>query len=313
MTQDNDARDFTFGVEIECSVPRTAGIAVGRYHYGTAVTGANLPDGTRALAPQGWKCESDASVETFRAGHTAVEFVSPVLRGDAGVDNLIAMVNWLNAVGARVNRSMGVHVHVGVASVIGRDATTETVCDYLAAVSAQTVTWGTALFAQTGTKSRENGRWCAKLDGEAEKERFTHVKRERDSYTKERRARGRDRYRSLNLMNVFGRKHTIEVRVFAATLNVDKIVHHLSTVLAIASKAKDAKRNRWAETKGHGPRTLGDGSRALRMFWLRMGWVKSGADETPGKAYGLFGKLYDHNKIARGKAATMAKKYDADV
>ena len=47
-------------------------------------------------------------------GHRSCEFISPILQGAAGVAHLVEFVAWLQEIGAKVNKSCGLHVHVGV-------------------------------------------------------------------------------------------------------------------------------------------------------------------------------------------------------
>ena len=50
-------------------------------------------------------------------------FVSPILHGEQGVEHLIGFVEWLNALGATVDRSCGCHITVGIESIIGTSDT----------------------------------------------------------------------------------------------------------------------------------------------------------------------------------------------
>ena len=98
------AQDFTFGVEIETTCPRTNRLHVGSYHS----TGEQVP-----YLPEGWVAKSDCSIHTDKAGHVGVEIVSPILKGEAGIIQLIEVIRILNEKGHAVNASCGVHVHVG--------------------------------------------------------------------------------------------------------------------------------------------------------------------------------------------------------
>lgn len=64
----------------------------------------------------GWKLVTDGSIE----GGEGYELVSPILQGEAGVENLRKAVKALIAAEASVNKSCGLHVHVGA-----RDLSTE--------------------------------------------------------------------------------------------------------------------------------------------------------------------------------------------
>jgi hypothetical protein len=133
-----NANDLTFGIEIETHIPRGA-FHVGAYHIGAQVPGL----------PQGWKAMRDGSIAA-PAGREGCEFVSPVLKGEAGIAQVIEVVARLNAMGAKVNASTGFHVHVGWG---GDEAA-------LARLVTLVANFETAIYASTGTKSREQGRWC---------------------------------------------------------------------------------------------------------------------------------------------------------
>lgn len=100
---------FTFGVEIECNVARgaireaaqTTGMA---YEY----EGYNHNDGHSYF-----KFVTDASVR----GENAIECVSPVMRGTKGKNALRCAIDTLNKAGASVNKSCGLHVHIGAAQL----------------------------------------------------------------------------------------------------------------------------------------------------------------------------------------------------
>lgn len=103
---------FTFGVEIECNVERgsvrTASEITGMsYQY----EGYNHQDGHSYF-----KFTSDASV----TGQNAIECVSPVLKGQQGKSILKNAIETLNRAGANVNRSCGLHVHIGAANLDGQ-------------------------------------------------------------------------------------------------------------------------------------------------------------------------------------------------
>lgn len=103
------ATAFTFGVEIECNVAhgaiRTAAQTTGmQYEY----QGYNHNDGHAFF-----KFVTDGSVR----GENAIECVSPVLKGADGKRSLKNALFTLNQAGATVNRSCGLHVHIGAGNL----------------------------------------------------------------------------------------------------------------------------------------------------------------------------------------------------
>lgn len=97
----------TFGVEIECLVPGHS-----RRMVADALTAAGVAaydaGYTHQVSGQ-WKIVSDGSV----TGDGAMEVVSPVLSGEAGFTAVTRVCAVLGRLGARVNSSCGLHVHVG--------------------------------------------------------------------------------------------------------------------------------------------------------------------------------------------------------
>jgi len=121
--QDPKAESITFGVELETTIPATAGLVVGAYHIGTTVRGGadshtNLPLDAPTFYGNHWKAERDGSIRA-NPGRVPCEFVSPILKGGEGVGHLLQFLDWANAIGANVNASCGCHITVGVESIIG--------------------------------------------------------------------------------------------------------------------------------------------------------------------------------------------------
>lgn len=102
--------DLGFGVELECYLPegrtmqqaaRAVSDRIGQPVNAEAYNHHRRPT---------WKAVTDASLGNLRG----VEFVSPVLRGEAGLTQLEQVCDALTDFGCTVNRSCGYHVHVGV-------------------------------------------------------------------------------------------------------------------------------------------------------------------------------------------------------
>lgn len=109
--------DFTFGVEIECCMPRHRFVEVAErngvpYHYESY----NHRDNREYF-----KFTTDSSIHADRNREgEPIECVSPVLDGNrGGFDKLALCCKSLNEAGAYVNRSTGLHVHIGAAGLTG--------------------------------------------------------------------------------------------------------------------------------------------------------------------------------------------------
>jgi hypothetical protein len=106
--------DNTFGVEIECYVPEGGNAAAAA----DAISARLAPLGSSCVAENyghltrpHWKIVPDGSLGDYQRG---IEVVSPVLRGEAGIAQLTAVLGALSDYGAIVNKRCGLHVHVGV-------------------------------------------------------------------------------------------------------------------------------------------------------------------------------------------------------
>src|SRR5262245_58584160 len=98
-----NVQEMTFGVEIETTIPVGAlSVRVGPHGQGT-----DIPELV------GWKADRDPSIRVGVRGHEACEFVSPVYKGTDGLRQLVQDLAKIKAMGARVNDSCGLHIHVG--------------------------------------------------------------------------------------------------------------------------------------------------------------------------------------------------------
>lgn len=105
-----DASSLTFGVEIECyNVLRSDLInQVRQRSIAIESEGYNHNDNERY-----YKIVSDASI----SGINGQEVVSPILKGENGMNSLKMVCDSLVAVGAKVNRSTGLHIHFDASSI----------------------------------------------------------------------------------------------------------------------------------------------------------------------------------------------------
>ena len=122
------------------------------------VFSARATDGTPIAGPQfngrPWKAERDGSISIRERGHVACEFVSPILKGNAGVAHVLEFLTFLWRIGATVNESCGLHVHIGLA---GLKPTSAEQANFVKILGRLVSRNATALYAQTGTTKREQG------------------------------------------------------------------------------------------------------------------------------------------------------------
>ena len=93
-----ETHKFTFGVEIECLVA------------------ANIMRECATRNEMPFQYEGYNHVDSIR-GENPIECVSPVLTGKAGMKSLETCCKALNDAGAQVNKSTGLHVHIGAANL----------------------------------------------------------------------------------------------------------------------------------------------------------------------------------------------------
>lgn len=96
----------TFGVEIEYYGVSRESVMYQLQLVGIDVSIENYNHTTRRY----WKIVTDSSI----TGNSGGELVSPVLRGREGIDELKRVCIALKCAGAKINKSCGLHIHIGV-------------------------------------------------------------------------------------------------------------------------------------------------------------------------------------------------------
>jgi len=306
QTASGKAEGYTWGVEIECFLPdqvvRDVGIYIGAYHHGYP-----LP----SPFPQGWTAERDGSLHTDRRGYVPVEIVSPILRGRAGIEQVKQVAQTLKGLGAVVNPLCGFHVHIGAASVAGPGFAA--IAEWVAKLLYHVAMHETALYASTGTHSRENGRFARSIKEQkrtADRVRRAPDARKRDALEDE--IHWLDRYRTLNLRNLFRPKATVEFRVFAGTVEWAKMVGHICTCLALAERATEPAKMDWdglASQRTY--KVRGRGLRELNRFFYLTGWTLGRRDvgKPQVEMAGWIADLADLKPVMR-ELRRLARKYD---
>jgi len=96
--------DKQFGVELECY-----NVSSSTLRTKLTAAGINCDSGYRSTNNRGyWKITTDSSIR----GTSTFELVSPILQGEAGLNELMKVCKVLNDCRAKVNRSCGTHVHI---------------------------------------------------------------------------------------------------------------------------------------------------------------------------------------------------------
>ena len=109
---DSRIENLTFGVELECYLPNGVSRVEAAERVSQAIGGRPVRcEGYNHRDGNYWKIVSDVSVSGRQNGW---EFVSPILKGQSGLDELKIVMDTLTAIGATVDRHCGTHVHIGI-------------------------------------------------------------------------------------------------------------------------------------------------------------------------------------------------------
>lgn len=213
-------KNYTFGVEIECYNVRPRTLIEKAHTKGVEMhhEGYNHRDNERY-----YKLVSDASLQ----GNDTIECVSPILKGDTGLNSLKATCDALEAVDAKVNKSCGLHVHVGgeidetqYVNVFNNYYHLQRVINTFMADSRQNCRWAKPI--------RENVKQCVTPSGIHEALRC-------------------DRYHVVNPCS-WSRHHTIEFRQHQGTTDYTKISNWARFCVKLVAWSKDNRLNHHIST-----------------------------------------------------------------
>lgn len=271
-----DVQEITFGVEIETVIPRGL-LSVGPHGCGNDIP--QLP---------GWKADADPSIRvTDYSDSQACEFVSPVYKGAAGLRQLLADLDVIRGFGAKINDSCGLHIHVGIDK---QDAA------LVARLTTLVANFEKAIYASTGTKKRETGRWCNGLS----------------QYGTVGAAQSANRCSRYHVANFATNKPTVEFRAFGATLNATKLVGYVRLCVGLVERALRAKHlTNWSAkqpVETSPIRRGGEGQTAIARLFYQLGWTKGRTDHTHGD---LSGEGLPGVDVVKTEFVRLAKKYDA--
>jgi hypothetical protein len=165
------------------------------------------------------------------------------------------------------------------------------------------------MFASTGTKNREQGRYCKPI-----KEAFRNASFRSTQALRNANRNVADRFHSLNLSNIFtGRVPTVEFRLFSGTLNPIKVAAYVQMVVGVVQVALSmARPARWdGKPAGREYGTnAGPGERELNRLFRRLGWKDA-------RFYGRAGIMQGEGIPSLGSCMktlnAMARKYDGNA
>jgi hypothetical protein len=208
----------TYGIEIEIKNLTTGQAALALQNAGIPAYDAGY---THNVSSQ-WKCVTDGSLSG-----TACEIVSPILRGEEGLETIKKVCRALNAAGGRIDRQCGLHVHVGTDGLSANDV--GMIASRYARFEEQIDSWmprsrrqsvNTYCMPIAGYMNRVNGHSFGTID-------------------QVRIAFGGNRYVKLNL-EAYTRHRTIEFRQHSGTCNGTKIENWIRFILHFIETSRES-------------------------------------------------------------------------
>ncbi|MFR2838795.1 MAG: amidoligase family protein [Zhenhengia sp.] len=280
-----DYHDLRFGIEIECTGATRFTVAktIAQF-FGTGLENVNRTldnyDTYEIKDPQHrtWKVMRDASILTQQIqGNTrvsadasySIEIVSPILRYD-DIVSLQEMIRVIRKVGAFVNSSCGIHIHVSADAFDAKHL--RFLCNIV--YSKQNL-----IYKALGVKQLRS-RYCKKLDEKFIDKLYQkkptslfnmaeiwYAQASDDDWQ---RRYNESRYHILNLHPLLsGRQQSIEYRCFNGTLHAGEIKSYIQFSLLLTASALNAKS---ASRKVTVPVTEND-KYAFRVWLLKLGMI----------------------------------------
>ena len=158
------------------------------------------------------------------------------------------------------------------------------------------------LYAITGTKNRERGRFCRSV------RRYQKSKTAKDALDV-------DRYHLLNLTNLArGGKNTVEFRCWSGSTSAKKIVGWISVSLGLVERALNTKRcPSWMpKPLSGGWKKNGDGASEAERLMGYLAWGEGYARIHGGKQYGWISNVIPQEAVKQ-EFRRLAAKYDAQA
>lgn len=223
---DEAITNITFGVEVECYMPP------GMTHAQLAahLTEAGLPatyEGYNHAPRDHWKVVTDGSLNDYVRG---AEVVSPVLKGEAGIEAVRAACRKMRAIGCDApDTRCGFHVHVGA-----RDLTPDAVKalirlyhDHEAAIEAALAP------SRRGTRNMNYIKPTTYTERLHHARTMEEIRRSYGAHL----SFGDRRYRKLNIES-FWRHGTVEFRQHQGTVSAERATRWVTFCLRMVAQAK---------------------------------------------------------------------------
>ena len=233
-----------FGIEIEVAgcqrhlIARAVAKAVNGY-----VTATNVGPYSATLVKdeknREWKILNDSSIAIVNR-HKGSEIVSPILTYPDDIEMLKSVIRKVKEAGALVPGSTGLHVHTSAHEHTAKSLNIFAKMFYKNE---------DLIFQALNVSASRRNRWAKPMDEEfIDKlvKRRPQTKAQLNEawfgyYNGNPSRYNSQRYRALNLSNLFRSIETIEVRAFNGSLNCLKIIPYIQLCLAMSVKARNSK------------------------------------------------------------------------
>lgn len=252
-------QEITFGIEIECYVrDETKDFEISGYNYDNGIQVPSMPEG--------WVATYDNSLGSL-PDYTAVEFVSPILKGKRGLEEAMLVADILkNKYKAKITQKTGFHVHVGVPTVL---ETENEIKKWAINLISYVGHFEIALYAMTGTPYRVNNTYCQSV---IDQYNLTDCINESYLELAEKYNNSRQRYVTLNILPLVQNKKNVEFRVFQGTVEKDKIAGYIQICLGLACKALNKGFKQFSKKINRGRKT-GIGRTQLDILLENLAWT----------------------------------------
>lgn len=247
----------TFGIEIEFIGDRDAAARA----INAAGIGCQVQDYNHRT-PTAWKIVTDASI-----GYENGELVSPILRGEEGLEQVRKVCSALRSIGHKVDKRCGVHVHVGVPELSGHE---------IANVFKRYLAGEDKIDAIMPRSRRGNGnRFCYSLASyRARIETSNSVRDLQNAFYSERHVK-------LNIMS-YVRQKTIEFRHHSGSLSGEKVTNWIQFCVGFVEASRSTTAT--GTTSATSRRRNANSARARAVTVIQNNWNRT-------SGYGCY--LYD--------------------
>lgn len=212
-----------FGIEIEF-------VGADSYRVANAINDAGINcqvEGWNHVTRAHWKITTDSSLR-HSSGYTG-ELVSPILKGQAGFEQLRKVVEVLNSIPElTVNRSCGLHIHLDATDLSANECKT---------IFERYAEYETQIDLVMPRSRRGDARWCAGLARHK-----SSVKNSRDRSQLVYAMGNNAKFHKVNLTNLTGR-NSIEFRQHSGTTDFRKISNWLGFLMAFVEKSREVAGN----------------------------------------------------------------------